>query len=124
MAVLAAPLTLATGVATRAQTSETPTESVAPSPAEADPGAQAVNPGQTAKKRRVRRAKRRRVAKSPQGAVETAQPLPHFSTAQQEERHKVCLAFIQRHGLTCDPWQQPTCGYDLGYFRPLECVAP
>ena len=41
-----------------------------------------------------------------------------------EARHKDCLAFIQRHGLTCDPWQTPTCGYDLGYYRPLTCVAP
>ena len=41
-----------------------------------------------------------------------------------ESRHNECLAFIQRHGLTCDPWQQPTCGYDLGMFRPLSCVAP
>jgi hypothetical protein len=41
-----------------------------------------------------------------------------------EARHKDCLAFMQRHGLTCDPWQQPTCGYDLGMYRPLTCVAP
>ena len=41
-----------------------------------------------------------------------------------ESRHAVCLAFIQRHGLSCDPWQEPTCGGDLGYFRPPECVRP
>ena len=41
-----------------------------------------------------------------------------------EARHQVCLAFIQRHGQSCDPWVQPTCGADLGYFRPLECVRP
>jgi hypothetical protein len=41
-----------------------------------------------------------------------------------EARHKDCLAFIERHGLSCDPWKQPTCGYDLGIARPLSCVAP
>lgn len=41
-----------------------------------------------------------------------------------EQRHAVCLAFIKRHGLSCDPWVQPTCGADTGYFRPLECVRP
>lgn len=41
-----------------------------------------------------------------------------------EARHQECLAFIQRHGLSCDPWQTPTCGYDVGYARPMSCVAP
>ena len=41
-----------------------------------------------------------------------------------EQRHQVCLAFIRRHGLDCDPWQTPTCGADSGYFRPPECVRP
>ena len=41
-----------------------------------------------------------------------------------EARHEVCLAFIRRHGLSCDPWTEPTCGGDLGYFRPMECVRP
>lgn len=41
-----------------------------------------------------------------------------------EARHQVCLAFIQRHGLSCDPWVEPTCGAETGYFRPLECVRP
>jgi hypothetical protein len=41
-----------------------------------------------------------------------------------EARHKVCLDFIQRHGESCDPWQTPTCGADIGYVRPMECVAP
>ncbi len=44
--------------------------------------------------------------------------------SNSESRHAVCLAFIQRHGLSCDPWTQPTCGYDIGYMRPMECVAP
>jgi hypothetical protein len=42
----------------------------------------------------------------------------------QDARHQDCLAFIQRHGLSCDPWKEPTCGYDLGVFRPMTCVAP
>lgn len=41
-----------------------------------------------------------------------------------EARHRDCLAFIQRHGQSCDPWEVPTCGYDIGYVRPLSCVAP
>jgi hypothetical protein len=50
---------------------------------------------------------------------------PAVSSAKSlEARHNECLAFMQRHGLSCDPWQQPTCGYDLGMFRPLSCVAP
>ncbi|MCC2109883.1 MAG: hypothetical protein KDJ40_20905 [Hyphomicrobiales bacterium] len=41
-----------------------------------------------------------------------------------EQRHQVCLAFIRRHNLDCDPWQTPTCGAETGYFRPPECVRP
>ncbi|MDE2363814.1 MAG: hypothetical protein KGM42_14130 [Hyphomicrobiales bacterium] len=41
-----------------------------------------------------------------------------------EARHAVCLAFIHRHGLSCDPWTEPTCGAETGYFRPLECIRP
>ena len=41
-----------------------------------------------------------------------------------EARHRDCLAFIQRHGQSCDPWEVPTCGHDIGYARPLSCVAP
>jgi hypothetical protein len=52
--------------------------------------------------------------------VRTATP----KAASQEAQHKDCLAFIERHGLSCDPWKQPTCGYDLGIARPLTCVAP
>ena len=40
------------------------------------------------------------------------------------QRHEICLAFIRRHNQSCDPWEQPTCGADIGYMRPLECVAP
>lgn len=46
------------------------------------------------------------------------------SEASLEARHKICLDFIQRHGRSCDPWQTPTCGYDIGFARPMECVAP
>jgi len=46
------------------------------------------------------------------------------AAAGLEARHRDCLAFIQRHGLSCDPWEVPTCGYDIGYVRPLSCVAP
>ena len=44
--------------------------------------------------------------------------------ASLESRHAVCLSFIRRHGLSCDPWVEPTCGADTGYFRPMECVRP
>lgn len=44
--------------------------------------------------------------------------------ASLESRHQVCLSFIQRHGLSCDPWVEPTCGAEVGYFRPMECVRP
>lgn len=74
------------------------------------------------------------------GTAETVAPEPNApakkaprKTARHKEqvqfssssaRHERCLAFIQRHGLSCDPWQQPTCGYDIGYARPMDCVAP
>lgn len=46
------------------------------------------------------------------------------ATQSLEARHEKCLAFIRRHDLTCDPWVEPTCGGDFGYFRPPECVRP
>ena len=49
---------------------------------------------------------------------------PKKSAASLEARHSDCLAFIQRHGMSCDPWETPTCGHDIGYVRPLSCVAP
>ena len=49
---------------------------------------------------------------------------PRKSAASLEARHRDCLAFIQRHGMSCDPWETPTCGHDIGYVRPLSCVAP
>ena len=41
-----------------------------------------------------------------------------------EQRHQVCLAFVRRHNLDCDPCHTPTCGADTGYFRQPECVRP
>ena len=49
---------------------------------------------------------------------------PKKLAASLEARHRDCLAFIQRHGMSCDPWETPTCGHDIGYVRPLSCVAP
>jgi hypothetical protein len=58
-----------------------------------------------------------------QDAGEPAQ-LPKYDRSSLEARHQVCLAFIKRRGLDCDPWQTPTCGAGTLYARPLECVAP
>ena len=49
---------------------------------------------------------------------------PAAGGASLEARHQVCLSFIRRHELSCDPWVEPTCGADTGYFRPPECVRP
>ena len=49
---------------------------------------------------------------------------PKVAGMSLERRHQVCLTFIKRHDLSCDPWVEPTCGADSGYFRPLECVRP
>ena len=49
---------------------------------------------------------------------------PKKSAASLEARHRDCLSFIQRHGMSSDPWETPTCGRDIGYVRPLSCVAP
>jgi hypothetical protein len=46
------------------------------------------------------------------------------SPVSSEARHEVCLAFLRRHGYTCDTWVEPTCGADSGYYRPAECVPP
>jgi hypothetical protein len=52
------------------------------------------------------------------------QQKPVATSASQQSRHEVCLAFLRRHGYTCDTWVEPTCGADSGYFRPPECVRP
>jgi hypothetical protein len=54
----------------------------------------------------------------------TSKKEPKKSAASLEARHRDCLAFIQRHGMSCDPWETPTCGHDIGYVRPPSCVAP
>ena len=54
----------------------------------------------------------------------SAKRQPKQPASGLEARHRDCLAFIQRHGQSCDPWEVPTCGYDIGYVRPLSCVAP
>ena len=58
------------------------------------------------------------------GPAASSKRQPKKSAADLEARHRDCLAFIQRHGQSCDPWEVPTCGYDIGYVRPLSCVAP
>lgn len=60
----------------------------------------------------------------PSAPAVTSKKEPRKSSSNLEARHKDCLAFIQRHGLSCDPWEVPTCGHDIGYVRPLSCVAP
>ncbi len=82
----------------------------ATSPTAAAPAADA-KPGEAAPQEAKK--KKRKAAAAGQG-----------SPRSLEARHAVCLAFIQRHGLSCDPWVEPTCGADTGYFRPLECVRP
>ena len=60
----------------------------------------------------------------PANAVVQGKPPAKIATPANRARHEKCLAFIHRHGLSCDPWVQPTCGYAVGVARPLECVAP
>lgn len=61
---------------------------------------------------------------APAGSALAASRKERTEGRSLEQRHAVCLAFIKRHGLSCDPWVEPTCGADTGYFRPLECVRP
>ena len=58
------------------------------------------------------------------GKATSSKREPKQSAASLEARHRDCLAFIQRHGQSCDPWETPTCGHDIGYVRPMTCVAP
>ncbi len=71
----------------------------------------------TAKKKKRRKAQTQ--TQAPAGRTGLARV-----SGSLEQRHQVCLAFIRRHNLDCDPWQTPTCGADTGYFRPPECVRP
>ncbi len=58
------------------------------------------------------------------GKATSSKREPKKSAAGLEARHRDCLAFIQRHGQSCDPWETPTCGHDIGYVWPMTCVAP
>ncbi len=114
-------LALAYAHAGPALAEDAPTPAPAPEAAAASPAAS----GQAAparhrlkKRRRVRASSRSRTA----AAAESGLKLPGGKNL--EARHQVCLAFIQRHNESCDPWQTPTCGSDIGYMRPLECIAP
>ena len=85
----------------------------APSAPSAEPAAAAPGKQAMPKKKKRRRAQ---AASSRTGLAKVSGSL--------EQRHQVCLAFIRRHNLDCDPWQTPTCGAETGYFRPPECVRP
>ena len=86
----------------------------APAAASAAPAAAAPDQAAPAKKKKRRKAKA-----APSGRTGLAR-----ASGSLEQRHQVCLAFIRRHNLDCDPWQTPTCGAETGYFRPPECVRP
>jgi hypothetical protein len=58
------------------------------------------------------------------GPAASSKREPKKATSGLEARHRDCLAFIQRHGMSCDPSKTPTCGHDIGYVRPMSCVAP
>ncbi|MCB1543068.1 MAG: hypothetical protein KDJ30_01825 [Rhodoblastus sp.] len=89
----------------------------APAAAAAASAAPAAAPDQKAPVKKKKRRKAR--AARPSGATGLAKV-----SGSLEQRHQVCLAFIRRHNLDCDPWQTPTCGAETGYFRPPECVRP
>jgi hypothetical protein len=68
------------------------------------------------------------LAAAPHSAAAASHKAPRGSSAKSasslEARHAKCIAFIRDHGLSCDPWRQPTCGYELAIVRPMECVKP
>ncbi|MFV0280028.1 MAG: hypothetical protein ACK5JM_04610 [Rhodoblastus sp.] len=76
-----------------------------------------------APQKKARKVRKRKVRKNQNDGRRSSTGLARVS-GSLEQRHQVCLAFIRRHGLNCDPWQTPTCGADSGYFRPPECVRP
>ena len=113
---------LAAAMTMPAQAQDKPAAPAAPAAAAAAPAASA---GDAAKPAEAKPAD----AKPADAAAQDGKKKKKKSAANQaprslEARHQVCLAFIQRHGLSCDPWVVPTCGADTGYFRPLECVRP
>ena len=100
----------------------------AATPAAAAPAAAAAAPAEAApaageKKAPAKKKKRVRKATGGGDGRSSATGLAKVS-GSLEQRHQVCLAFVRRHNLDCDPWQTPTCGADTGYFRPPECVRP
>ncbi|MCB1539893.1 MAG: hypothetical protein KDJ25_03270 [Rhodoblastus sp.] len=90
-------------------------------PAPAAASAASAAPAATSEQQAPVKKKKRRKARAarPSGATGLAKV-----SGSLEKRHQVCLAFIRRHNLDCDPWQTPTCGAETGYFRPPECVRP
>jgi len=95
--------------------------SAAAAPAAAAPAA--ATPATGEKKAPAKKKKRVRKATGGGDGRSSATGLAKVS-GSLEQRHQVCLAFVRRHNLDCDPWQTPTCGADTGYFRPPECVRP
>jgi len=114
---LAAAMSCALGSPVFAQ--DKPAAPAAAAPAAAAPAASA--PSGAAPEQKAPEKKKRRKAKGDGRSGRTGLAKVSGSI---EQRHQVCLAFIRRHGLECDPWQTPTCGAESGYFRPPECVRP
>ncbi|MFT4096297.1 MAG: hypothetical protein QM651_04195 [Rhodoblastus sp.] len=110
---LAAALACALAAPVAAQEKTQPAPSATPAP---EVVAQADQAAPKKKKRRKVRAERPASGGGANGLARVSGSL--------EQRHQVCLAFIRRHNLDCDPWQTPTCGAETGYFRPPECVRP
>ena len=111
---LAAALACALAAPVAAQEKTPPAPAAAP--AAATVIAQNDQPAPKRKKRRKVRAERPASGGGANGLARVSGSL--------EQRHQVCLAFIRRHNLDCDPWQTPTCGAETGYFRPPGCVRP
>ncbi len=53
--------------------------------------------------------------------AQTQQKQKATQAAGKEARFAKCRAFLKRHGLTCDPRKEPTCGARTGFVRPAEC---
>lgn len=114
MAVAAMAFVLAHAPAVLAEDAVPPASAPNAAPAEAAP-----SPDHPAVVKAKAKKRRRAGAGAP---AESGLRLPGNKNLAQ--RHEICLAFIRRHNQSCDPWEQPTCGADIGYMRPLECVAP
>lgn len=108
-------LALACAVAAPARAQDKPAPSAASAPAATTTAEKAPEQNAAPKKKK----KRRKSQASGGGRTGLAK-----ASGSLEQRHQVCLAFIRRHNLDCDPWQTPTCGAETGYFRPPECVRP